>query len=519
MQLLADKVVGEGPQLSGDRVAQHVKEKGLHDGSRHAVRRELMVPDSQEVESPLGVLTGGLKAENVLGQLSAGDGVEVALYDPKVLQRVLLLGLQQLHDALDAVAVHVLGAQEVGVVVVHGLVVRRGHVVRGRIEDRRQLVEGDEALPVVLPRPTRRGHQPLALGSQGHQAGHLIADVALHIGVDEVLSGRWPMTHGLAELLPVASPVQQEDGLGVLAGLGHHRAQRQRSLLAGDTRADDRPVAGHQDLLHHRLAPTAHADLLPHDLAVHPLAAGLVLTRVLGVDPLHEQVIAVGHGIGDAPGDAIVVADDDPRHAGNGGADHIGAAAVEMHLVPDVGHLQGQVGIVGQQRLARRRFRAVHRPVVAAAPSGTGQLLHLAQLLQQRRSQAAALSPRRDDKRRPYRIARLHTGGLLRTQPLHYPRADDLSVPVAGETPAHELADGQAVHGRPAVGSVAEDDELRRQAIPVPVDEGVDPLRIGLQVLAHRLRQLLQFSLSGATQPHPPQQAVGLQGHRPEYFG
>lgn len=57
-------------------------------------------------------------------------------------------------------------------------------------------------------------------------------------------------------------------------------------------------------------------DRLVAGLHVEPLPVELVLSGVIRVEPLDEQVLSVGGLIGHAPGDPLVVPDDDPWRAG-----------------------------------------------------------------------------------------------------------------------------------------------------------------------------------------------------------
>ena len=73
----------------------------------------------------------------------------------------------------------------------------------------------------------------------------------------------------------------------------------------------------------------------------------------------------IGHGwpnIGEAPGDALIVADDDIGHSGQRNARHIQSArriaALEMRFVPQVRHLVPEVHIIRQQRFPGDRVRS-----------------------------------------------------------------------------------------------------------------------------------------------------------------
>ena len=84
---------------------------------------------------------------------------------------------------------------------------------------------------------------------------------------------------------------------------------------------------------------------------------------------LNEEVLDIGEGVGQAPGDLFVVADDNAGRAGERGAADVDAAvgavqvrtvgvgtagrgAGEVHLVPCAGHCHDQVGIVTEDRTA-----------------------------------------------------------------------------------------------------------------------------------------------------------------------
>src|SRR5262245_29312485 len=99
-----------------------------------------------------------------------------------------------------------------------------------------------------------------------------------------------------------------------------------------------------------RLATTADSDLLAHDVDALPLALELVAPRVGRVEPLDIYVLHVGHAVGHAPGDPLVMADNNTWRAGYAHACYMVVAAVEMHLVPERWRAERQVRVVRQQR-------------------------------------------------------------------------------------------------------------------------------------------------------------------------
>ena len=84
---------------------------------------------------------------------------------------------------------------------------------------------------------------------------------------------------------------------------------------------------------------------------------------------LDEDVLDVGAGVGEAPGDVGVAADDDEGDAGEGEAFDVqrsGAVGVEGGFVPDVGGGEAEVHVVGEEWGAGGGVGAGDDPVVGA---------------------------------------------------------------------------------------------------------------------------------------------------------
>ena len=84
-----------------------------------------------------------------------------------------------------------------------------------------------------------------------------------------------------------------------------------------------------------------------------------VRARLLAIKILHVE-LQIGH----APGDAIVVADDDGGQSDDGRAGYVQAGRLQMHQVPGRGNGKLQMRIVRENRLAAGRARSRHRPRV-----------------------------------------------------------------------------------------------------------------------------------------------------------
>ena len=100
-----------------------------------------------------------------------------------------------------------------------------------------------------------------------------------------------------------------------------------------------------------------------------PLAAKLVLRALLTISEILDvEVLVIGAGVGDAPRDVLVVAEvRKARTSGKGQADYVEVGTGDMVLIVNVWRIEPPVRVSRHQRLAGRRPRAVHRPVVGAA--------------------------------------------------------------------------------------------------------------------------------------------------------
>ena len=84
---------------------------------------------------------------------------------------------------------------------------------------------------------------------------------------------------------------------------------------------------------------------------------------ILGIDPLDEQILGVGAGVGEAPGYGAVVPQHHRGQARQGRPDQPEPGGLEVGEVPHAGRLQAEMRIVGEQR----------RPPVVDRPGPTTQ--------------------------------------------------------------------------------------------------------------------------------------------------
>ena len=264
-------------------------------------------------------------------------------------------------------------------------VVRRGQESAGRIEHARQPAGSADA---ARPCRCRASERPpaIAIDTRGHLSGHQVADVAVHVGIHDILRERGHVVQRGLEVSPGAGAVERFDGIGIVAGVEARPAQHERALLAltrhvgGQPRRGRLPVGGlvgvnhttrrapHLERCRRRAAAYRNGrrfDLhrLPALCRLHPLAGQ--------VEALEHQILHVGAGVGEAPRDARVVTNRHKRRAGQRHALHVEAGGHEVHLVPHRRQLDEQVRVVGQQRPAGGRALARHHPGVAVGARGT----------------------------------------------------------------------------------------------------------------------------------------------------
>ncbi len=218
------------------------------------------------------------------------------------------------------------------------------------------------------------------------------------------------------------------------------------------------------------------------------------------------------------------MANDDTGHAREGCTDHVELGPVQADLVPDRGHLDAQVGVVGQQRLTGDRLGAVHYPVVAShgrCQSLTQSNHPLDRLVaRQRRSPQSGVVLRlgRDDQGAILRVGRQQLLGPLLTQSLDQLRPEQLVTPIAPQVPGHDFAPDEAVQGFPRLGRVTQDPEFQGEVPPMALDEGVDPLRVSPKGAQCLLVGQGQVGGRRAGQAERAQEAICLEGRLAEHF-
>ena len=303
------------------------------------------------------------------------------------------LGGEDLPDALVAVGRLPVEGDGEGVAVGRDAGVGRGEDAAGGIECLGHLVEGDVAGPLLrgVERVDGDGADGAGLGeasADGDLAYGVVADVALIVGVDEVLCGAAKCGEGSVEAGPVGGGVDGVEGWGDVRRVVEGPAKGEGTLFWG--KRPERmgvmasPCCVARTSSFDIFAAANVDDLLLVEDGLPDAVGGFVLgVRAAAAGVLDVEVLHVGAEIGKAPGEVGVVADDDEGDAGQGDSRDVELAGrrggLEVGFVPDAGHAVREVHVIGEERLAGCGVDAGDGPVVRAcfaAVAGEGWREH-----------------------------------------------------------------------------------------------------------------------------------------------
>ena len=242
-----------------------------------------------------------------------------------------------------------------------------------RIEDLRRLFEGDRSGPVAGARGAVGRQAPVARFAGRQQAGTDVADFAVDVGEGEVLGRRLEGPQRIEELAPVARHVdtQQRFGAGVVVAQARERegdrlaGSGERGEAAVDV-GNHRTVSGGAHLKRHVGRALDVDGLVARRKQLRPVGRQ-VARRIGGIDGFDEQVLGVGVGSGQAPGDMIGLADQDQGEAGNSRALDPALRRDDAGEIPEDRRAEVEVGVVGEDRLAGFGQRAGDDPFVRGA--------------------------------------------------------------------------------------------------------------------------------------------------------
>jgi hypothetical protein len=102
------------------------------------------------------------------------------------------------------------------------------------------------------------------------------------------------------------------------------------------------------------------------DLRLAPRAVDAILIGRGGIEGFDVEILYVGAIVREAPGNSVVVANDDERSAGQSEAFNVPTGRGEVNFVPDGRNGQLEMCVIGEQWLAACGVRTADDPIVAA---------------------------------------------------------------------------------------------------------------------------------------------------------
>ena len=169
-------------------------------------------------KSQRGFFGIGLRAgfvRNRLRDLQIDVTVPTGLQGGKILAGDVLRIADGLADERDAVGRLEIMREEMRIIFARRAVVGGGEEIAAGIEGRGEFIERDETRPLVCPVHARNGLQTLDIVARPNRdrARHLKANIAIHIGIDEVHARQLPESGGGAEFVPVCGLVELDNSL------------------------------------------------------------------------------------------------------------------------------------------------------------------------------------------------------------------------------------------------------------------------------------------------------------------
>ena len=228
-----------------------------------------------------------------------------------------------------------------------GITVGRDPAVGGsqnpgrRIENAGQLVERNVTDPFVSIVAAGFRQAAIARGPDWNLGRGLVADVAVHVRVDKVLTGGVKGRKRLPELLPVLRRIHFKKR--IMDSVVQRPAQCQLAGLARLQLADNRTVPG-EDHIERDVRLALHMDHFLTMFRSFPPLRSLILPR--GIEGLDVGVFHRRTDIGASPGDALVVPDDHIGQTRQGHPGDIEVPGAQMGFIPQVGHLVTKMHVV-----------------------------------------------------------------------------------------------------------------------------------------------------------------------------
>ena len=130
----------------------------------------------------------------------------------EVIGRQLVGSTNQLGDALAPKRLDPFHADRIRIAGRRRPVIGGDDEMLGRIEGVGELVERDEPGPLEIAGGSVARQRPVTARAERNAAGRVVADVPVHVGVNEILRRYDEYFHRIGELVPVARFVEEEQG-------------------------------------------------------------------------------------------------------------------------------------------------------------------------------------------------------------------------------------------------------------------------------------------------------------------
>ncbi len=241
-----------------------------------------------------------------------------------------------------------------------------------------------------------------------------------------------------------------------------------------------------------------------------------IMAGIAGIRLLDIEILDVAAGGGEAPGDVIVMAENEERRARRGDAGEFLARRLDAREIPHPRRGEIEMRVVGEQRLAGLRVRAAEHPVVRRCLRSRHRRQKRVKPVERQLAQCRAGVAQHH--RRVLGIGGEQHREVGRRDPLQQPRPQHLAAVIAGELDVHDLAPYQRIRRPPRLGREVEDIIFRRQRAAPRGEEGIDAGRIGVERRAHLGREDGKLRLGRAIEAEHPHRAIDPQGARAEDF-
>ena len=447
-------------------------------------------------------------AQHLRQQLASGERNRVVLHRTRAGRGSRGARIQQRMDAPGPVGRGVAMTEAIGIVRPDDRMVGVYDApVRG-VEEAGQRVVGNEPGPVVFSRPSRHRVTPVAGAPDRHPPRGDDPDIAAGIGIDRVLMRGVEEGERRVEFFPIPRPVEPPDRLAghvVLAqrrgGERDHMARlRDAPGLAVNIR-DHRSVPGRP---HHQRHVVPAPDPDPFDAnpeRARPVG-GEIAVRIVGIDPLHKQVLGVAVGRRQAPGDRPVMAENRHRNARDGRAGEREARGFDPRQVPQPRRAKTEMGIVGEDRAAGLGMRSRDRPDV-----GGGDRSDLLGPAREKRREQRRPAERRDGRRRRAGDVGPELVDPLGREQVGEPGAQGLGPRIGRQPHPHKPRPDQRIRRAPFLRRRKHEREFDGDQPGMGAQIGVDPVGIGFEAVDHRRGEPFQRSFGEAVETedaHPP---------------